>query len=323
MRSTVFLSLVATAACSDIEVIWRHAKSSGQNSLSVFNGTDLIAQSCSSFIPGNPSIDFSDLDPNGFGNFSIGDDKFLAHSNPEHSGGPTCSKKYNAEAAVIECSGISWTPSQASIEEDCHDDAEVKAILDFFTSKNRELAEPPKRTRDLGQGHGADLFPRVPPPPPDCSPNYGVNVVGNGNPHQNYFDQQLSETINCQASPSCSVGHEKETSITVEWSADISANGWISAGFSVSKSWTTGNEYTCYGGAYDEVCVWYNTAHTAYTVQNVKSEPCSQSVTYSDPFVMYSPNNNNAGGGYYCVVGTCRSKTDSYWDKSGPAGGPP
>jgi hypothetical protein len=39
-------------------------------------------------------------------------------------------------------------------------------------------------------------------------------------------------------------------------------------------------------------------------------------------YVMFSPNIDNKGGNYYCVVGTCRSQGENYWDKSGRAGGP-
>jgi hypothetical protein len=38
--------------------------------------------------------------------------------------------------------------------------------------------------------------------------------------------------------------------------------------------------------------------------------------------VIKSPNVNNKGGEYYCVVGTCRSKGEQYWDNTGRAGGP-
>ena len=39
-------------------------------------------------------------------------------------------------------------------------------------------------------------------------------------------------------------------------------------------------------------------------------------------YVMFSPNVDNKGGQFYCVVGTCRSRGENYWDKSGRAGGP-
>jgi hypothetical protein len=92
--------------------------------LSVFDGSELVAQTCASIIAGTPhSIDFSDLDDNGSGNFSIGDAMYLAHSNPEYSQGPICTKTYNADVAVVECSDVNWTPSaDAAIEENCHED---------------------------------------------------------------------------------------------------------------------------------------------------------------------------------------------------------
>lgn len=184
MRSlTPFLALVASATCADIKIFWQHAKSSSQTSLSVFDGSELVAQTCSSIIAGTPhSIDFSDLDENGSGNFSIGDAKYLAHSNPEYSGGPICTKKYNADVAVVECSRVNWAPSaDAAIEEDCHEDENVRAAMRFFTSSNREIAHEStgvariKRrvssrqcqietaTSLIGDGKSPSRYPPIPP----------------------------------------------------------------------------------------------------------------------------------------------------------------
>jgi hypothetical protein len=100
---------------------------------------------------------------------------------------------------------------------------------------------------------------------------------------------------------------------------------WLTGGFDVQKTWETGNQYTCYGAEGDDVCIWYKTAHTAVTVHNIMTmqAPCSNPVeTISDNIILKSPNSNNRGGGYYCVIGTCRAKGDAYWDDNGPAGGP-
>ncbi|KAG7007337.1 hypothetical protein G7Y79_00010g028380 [Physcia stellaris] len=155
----------------------------------------------------------------------------------------------------------------------------------------------------------------------DCSPE--VTLVGDGNPHQNYFHQQLSENIDCSgdAQP-CSVGESDSQSFTVGWSITTGPDdleGWISGGFDVSETWTTGNTYNC-GVAPGQVgCIWYKTAHTAYTVHRVAPDFCG---IPSSPSVIRGPNTNNAGGGYYCVIGTCRSKGEGYWDSYQPAGGP-
>lgn len=99
-------------------------------------------------------------------------------------------------------------------------------------------------------------------------------------------------------------------------------NKWISAGFPVQEKWTTGTDYNCEAEAGETVCVWYNVAHTAYTVSNKVTDGCNGISQNGDPFILYSPNQNNVGGSEYCVIGPCRNKGDSYWNYNGPAGGP-
>lgn len=127
--------------------------------------------------------------------------------------------------------------------------------------------------------------------------------------------------MSCGSAATCSVGESNSKSRTVGWSASASAAGWISAGFDVSTTWTTGATYSCGGLPGETICVWYNTAHTAYTVANQQYNAC-QTLDPGPSFVMYSPNTANSGGGYYCVVGACRSQGSAYWDYSGRAGGP-
>ena len=88
----------------------------------------------------------------------------------------------------------------------------------------------------------------------------------------------------------------------------------------MSKEWSEEEQHLCDGDPGDTVCVWYNMAYTAYTVQNGYQGDCLD--VQVDPYVMWSPNTNNAGGGYYCVVGTCRNINAEYWDYNGRAGGP-
>lgn len=129
--------------------------------------------------------------------------------------------------------------------------------------------------------------------------------------------------MNCGTAPLCTVGQMQSSSYTIGWSASSSATTWISGGFDVSESWSTGDTYSCTANSNETVCVWYNTAHTAYTVQNGVSDGCwSGWIPESNNFVMYSPNANNIGGGYYCVIGTCRGQDQQYWNYNGPAGGP-
>ncbi|KAI1044192.1 hypothetical protein LB505_008607 [Fusarium chuoi] len=314
MRSfPVALALAATAVSADVQIVWKHAKASSQTALSVYDGSTLLAQSCSSFISDAPSsIDFTDVDENGFGNFTVGAKKYLVHSKAKYSGGPICTKKFSAQATVVVCSGLDWKPTKAKIEDNCHNKDEAKGALRFLSSKAPASGFAKREANPIND-------------PPACSILTGTSLVGDGDPHQNYFHKQLSEVVNCGTAQSCSVGNSQSISYTIGWTATLTPVSWISGGFSVSESWSTGNTYTCTGSAGEDVCVWYNTAHTAYTVQNRERDSCDVGGGWEstgDPFVMYSPNESNRGGGYYCVIGTCRAQGDNYWDYSGRAGGP-
>ncbi len=176
MRSlTPFLALVASAACADIKVVWHHAKAVRETSLSVFNGSTLIAQACSSSIAaGTPhSLDFSDLDDNGSGNFSVGATKYLAHYVPAYSGGPVCSRKYSVDVAVVECSGVNWTPlADSAIEENCHEDEMIRDTFRYLTSSSRGLAT-------ASPSPGAALVQRN-ESSQECNIITSTGIVGNG-----------------------------------------------------------------------------------------------------------------------------------------------
>jgi hypothetical protein len=167
------------------------------------------------------------------------------------------------------------------------------------------------------------LFQHSTPPASRRHPNSAKKNtarVGDGNPHQNYFYIQVSETNTCSGGSDCSVAHT--TSETIGWTASMGGAQWISGGFAVSESWTIGNSYSCSAHPGETVCVWHKVAHTAYTVQNVfVGSTCLGTEDTSD-YILFSPNTNNVGGGYYCVVGSCRNYMDSYWVKDGRAGGP-
>lgn len=128
----------------------------------------------------------------------------------------------------------------------------------------------------------------------------------------------------CGAALQCTVGYSETKGITITWSvdSDFTSEGWISAGFAVAKSWNTGTDYHCTGGTGDTVCVWYNVAHTAYTVRNAFKDLCTYKQSFSQPYIISSPNSENDDGGRYCVVGACRHKNANYWDRNGRAGGP-
>lgn len=162
------------------------------------------------------------------------------------------------------------------------------------------------------------LSPRLDIPPP-C---YMVTrLVGDGNPHINYFTKQVTQTVSgCdQENSQCSTGASQGT--TFGWSASLEGDiDWITGGFDVSEETETGVNEGCQTGPPNQnVCLWYQQAFVAYTVENVPSSPLCG--TPSSSYIIWSPTNGNACGiGYYCVVNTCQSLGSGYWTKNGPAG---
>ena len=192
------------------------------------------------------------------------------------------------------------------------------------------------------------LQARVEPPPPACQyQTFAVTsptdkTPGDGDPHQNYYDIQVSDTILCD-NGDCSAGETNSQSFTVGFSFGTNSNfkpTFFQAGFSVSETWTTGNTYTCDGTAGESVCIWQRVAHTAvslmilriwprsrlrfsqYSLGQSQSGVCNPPAS-SDIAIMRSPNDNNLGGGFFCVRGAgCQSKGANSWENDGCAGGP-
>jgi hypothetical protein len=121
----------------------------------------------------------------------------------------------------------------------------------------------------------------------------------------------------------CTIGYTTQKSYTIGFQASASVAGWIAGGFAVEKSVTTGTYSECNGGPGQYMAVWKKVAQTAYTVRNRYVVGCT-AVTYSDNYVMWSPNTNNRGGEFYCVYGQqyVRAIGDRWLDTTGRAGGP-
>ncbi|KAF5689054.1 hypothetical protein FDENT_4556 [Fusarium denticulatum] len=293
---TPLLLFLSTALAADVQVTWRLEKDTKASSVSAV-GSDgkVIAEACGSSIHSKYPIDFSDVDDTGSGNFTVGDATYLIRSLPEWSGGPACSRIFNPQYTLVQCSNVTW--DSVYVVEDKAD----SCFSDSSTDGELQSLQRRSLSHEM-HSRGTEFKKR--------------QIFCSG-----CFTR--AENINCASAASCSVGQTDSTSYTIGWTAGISSPGgrWISGDFSVSESWTTGNSYTCNAGKRETVCIWYNIAHTAYTVQEWTKNTCTDGHG-GTPYVMYSPNENNKGGGYYCVIGTCRSKGEGYWDYNGRAGGP-
>ena len=145
--------------------------------------------------------------------------------------------------------------------------------------------------------------------------------VGNGNPHIEYYNKQVSDTIHgCdQAGASCQASTSNSHTFGYSATGGITPFEWISRGFSVTESYTQGTSRGCSAGPPDHsVCLWYQQSCIAYTVRNVASgRSCGNT---GGLYTLRSPMKGNAcGKGYYCVVNTCRTIGQGYWYR-GPDG---
>ncbi|KAI1158759.1 hypothetical protein F5B18DRAFT_66758 [Nemania serpens] len=150
-------------------------------------------------------------------------------------------------------------------------------------------------------------------------------IVGNGDPHQVPWEQQVSINQDCGSAASCAVSVTKEH--TIEYSISVGAGAeWISGGFGVAESFTDGESHECSANTGETVCVWRTYNYTAYTVAD---ETCyyfngaASDCTTGDPYVTSSPNNCQTGE-FFCETGSgCTTDGDGYWEPNTGAGGPP
>ncbi|KAH7128026.1 hypothetical protein B0J13DRAFT_646174 [Dactylonectria estremocensis] len=299
----------------DVELLWRFETRSNNTSLSVYDteSGDLVAETCRSFLEGDIPVDFSHVDKDGSGNFTVGKKTFMVDCQVETSRGPKCSRRLTPSFAVVRCSNITWYAEEYSQRDrsNCFRD------VDSYTAALHAI--PADKTCVVRSGDvlkSSHLSKKGYWASPK---NARVDNITT----KSYHHKQLSETIDCREAESCSVGKMDSESFTIGWSVtgnEVGKKFFASFGLSVTKSWTTGNTYTCNGARGQTVCIWYKTAHTSYKVRNMK--PKWWGFIGPDEFegksyILNAPNKKNRGGGYYCVVDRCGAKGDEFWVKMG------
>jgi hypothetical protein len=76
--------------------------------------------------------------------------------------------------------------------------------------------------------------------------NTDTYLVGDGDPHQNYWHVQVTSPLDCgDGGDGCNVSKLTQQTIGFTVSAGVSAGPWVSAGFSVEQSVSTGEQHTC------------------------------------------------------------------------------
>jgi hypothetical protein len=189
MRSASFalLALAASAMAAETFVTWRHEISTGSTSLTIQSADKtVLAETCGSSIG---HLDFSRVDENGAGHLSLGNRTFSIQSQPQD--GPVCTRIYNGDIAVVECSGIDLDniPEGVSKSADCFTHEHVKAAFLSLKSRNVDIENATAHEQpEMPAFHSRILGTRQ----TTCITNQDVDVMGDGNPHQNYLHKQIS-----------------------------------------------------------------------------------------------------------------------------------
>ncbi|KAH7267919.1 hypothetical protein B0J15DRAFT_591766 [Fusarium solani] len=300
----------------DVHIVLELSKEASQAAVTVWNKdqSEAIANSCSESLASGPfdnhAIVFK-VDENGSGNLTVGDESYSIGGGDD----------------AIECGRIA---SETELVVNCIVSlpGSVTQAMDVFEGKVESESPPDVAPAELSQAEVDEIVKknhRDKRQTPCGIWTSQTRRVGNGNPHQNPLNIQLSEPMQCPGHIGCSTYHTTSRSYSIGWTANA-ATSWISAGFDVVTTIKTGNSYVCNGNPNDFFAVWKNQGQTAYTVQNGVYNSCTNSwLSVGGHIIVWSPNANNGRGFYYCVYGRnyVRAMGDRWLDTSpNTPGGP-
>lgn len=197
---------VSLASRDNIAVTLLAYTTPSSSTLSLLNeDAELWASSCSSKLDDGPFHDFviaAEFDHVGSGHIMVGPQTYVIHENPSVSGGIICGAMYNDEDILVTCklfipgrllySAKRATPpncaTQGLDKEQSRLKAHLSALLSPNTSftKNDEMANCDADVSDQG-------FAQLDRPKRSaCTVGIFTELVGDGNPHQNYHHRQIT-----------------------------------------------------------------------------------------------------------------------------------
>ncbi|PNY29396.1 Uncharacterized protein TCAP_00695 [Tolypocladium capitatum] len=332
------VSLAAPPSQVEVAITLHADLSTSEHTISVVEKatSKVLASSCSNTLKGGSfagnAIEVT-FDDEANGNITIGSTTYKIHGDAEFSGGIVCNRIYNKKEVFITCDAT--MPGEVALEHKLNERASDCLKIAKRNNNGPNLA-------DIAQGHAdfntspmlardvnitAIEKPKPLPRQMAACMGWGTEwgLIGDGNPHQNSFSKQLSSKMQCGNADSCTVGQSNSLSYTIGYSVTFNFGAFYSGGFSVSETWTTGNNYGCGGHAGETLCLWYNTGFTAYTAQRYTVNTWCNIRHFEGKGIFFSPNDGNKNGiDYYCVLGKdyCREQGAGYWIKEGRAGGP-
>ncbi|KAI9148358.1 hypothetical protein HJFPF1_12189 [Paramyrothecium foliicola] len=339
--STNFLALAASMPASivvharqtqDIHIVLERSTEHSHAATTVWNSekTEVIAKSCSSSLASGPfeklPIAFN-VTEIGSGEFSVGKTAYTI-TRLEGDYNIDCDRVQSPTELVVDCRvsvplEVDLAPLDKRSLKECFPEGplEVTSALEVLAGKVEV------ETFDLVVLNETHVDTAAESGKHDKRQGCGwptTDLVGNGNPHQNPWQVQLSIPMQCPGHIGCEVSHIHSRSFSVGFSANAQS-GWFSGGFAVQSSIETGNQHTCYGSPNDYFAVWKSQGTTAYTMQHGWYNECwNRWEPRGGPFIMWSSNQLHRRSHFYCVYGgNVRNLGDRWLDTRPHNPGPP
>ena len=189
----------------ELNIVLQRDKTTSDVSIGVWNKdrSELIAHACDESLG---SGEFEDLpisfavDPNSNGTVTIGSTSYLIHENPEYSGGISCNRIYSQTESLVTCA-VEVPAAKVNLSARATRDLSKRDVAACFRGGNYRLSgvlegfTNPETTTQLP----AYTNTSAPAPGPldkrqwECGQwTQGTYRVGDGNPHQNPLNIQLS-----------------------------------------------------------------------------------------------------------------------------------
>jgi hypothetical protein len=138
------------------------------------------------------------LDQNCAGTLAVGNQMYIVNEDPETSGGITCSRTYNDVESFILCAvslpaSLPLTPISNVEKKNCFNSGKSPSLQATFRSILAQSEAPETEGTNIIQRNELPTLHKRQAPCGQWSPS--TQMVGDGDPHQNYLHTQLSVSI--------------------------------------------------------------------------------------------------------------------------------
>lgn len=184
----------------EVDVMIQQIKATSEMDITVLSqeSSKILGYACSNILNSGAFAEKpikADLDENGAGTLAVGNHMYIVNEDPETSGGITCGRTYNDVESFILCAvplptSLPLTPISNGEKASCFNSGNTPSLEAAFRSILAQNKAPETGMTDI------DDLPMLHKRQTACGQwSSDTQVVGDGDPHQNYLHTQLSVSI--------------------------------------------------------------------------------------------------------------------------------